>query len=228
MGCEYEAMPEEKVELGYNYFPLEVGRFSVFDAEEIKYINQVRTMRNFEVKLLIVDSFATNDVINYVINRYTRNNSEEDWDIEMAWMATIIDNQLVVQQNNISYSWLKFPITDGDEWDLNAFNTNSWNQIDPDYNLLDTCKTYIEQQWYKSENEEFPSALTVLHEQYDDFIVRKDYRFQVFEKEIGLIYHEIKTFEYAQVNINGENVIGHGIVDNGIISKQTIKEYGKE
>ena len=56
----------------------------------------------------------------------------------------------------------------------------------------------------------------------NDPIVKQDVRKSIYAKSIGLVYREITILEYCTVG----NCIGKQIVENGVILKQTLNNYG--
>lgn len=214
IGCTYDTDPLEPVYLGDDYFPLVVGHYGIYSVDETNYDVFGETKSNYEVKLHIADSFITNDITNYVINRYVRASEIDDWEIDLVWMAAIIDNQLIVQKNNVRHSLLKFPIKEGLIWDGNAYNTS----VEDKYEMKSV------NQPFQLGEEMYSSTLTVLQHENLDILVETDYRLQVFAKDVGLIYNEVRHIIYC----SEFDCFGQELIDEGIIYKQTITNYGKE
>lgn len=214
VGCTYEIEPDDSVDNGLDYYPLEVGRYSIFAVDDTIYDLFGEVSRTYQIKSVIADSFVTNDYTNYVVNNFTRINDTDAWQIDEVQMAKLINNQLVLQKNNESYSLLRFPVKEGLSWDGNTYNSLNediyeMNNVDASYQLVDDL---------------FPITLTVVQHDNFDVLVETDYRMQVFAKEVGLIYNEIRQIKYCA----DYDCFGMQQIDEGIILKQRIIEYGKE
>ncbi|MDH5474545.1 MAG: hypothetical protein OEX22_02520 [Cyclobacteriaceae bacterium] len=215
MGCTTENVsPEDEASLGLDYFPLEVGRYVEYAVEQTIYDVFGEASSVFQLKTVIADSFVTNDYITYVLRSYNRNSDVEPWQLVAVWGVNVFDNTLIVQQGNISFSKLKFPVKEGSTWDGNAYNLLE----EDEYEMKNVNQSYT------LLANSFPETVTVIQHENLDVLVETDYRTEVYAKEVGLIYQEIQQIMYCtQVDCFSQQII-----DEGIIYKQTIITYGKE
>jgi hypothetical protein len=68
----------------------------------------------------------------------------------------------------------------------------------------------------------FEKAVTVQHENNEDFIVFLDQRKEVYARNVGLIYKEITALNYCVE----DNCRGQEIIESGTVYKQELIEYG--
>lgn len=201
-------------DIGLNYFPLRTGFFQIYSVESIQYseVSDPVTL-NYELKTEVVDSFPSGDQITYVIHRSKRQNPSSDWEALDTWSARMNDREVVVNEGNTAYAKLLFPVHNGLLWNGNQYNSLGTDEFE----LLDVNESFS-----LAGGTTFDNTLTVQQEDNEDFIVALDQRKEVYAKDAGLIYKEITQLEYC----TADNCRGQQIVENGIVYKQSLKEYG--
>ncbi|MGB3780695.1 MAG: hypothetical protein WA960_20185, partial [Tunicatimonas sp.] len=111
--------------LGAQYYPLTVGRYSVYEVEDIRYTvrDGIDTSR-YQLRERVADSWtgAGGEII-YSLERYTRDLPDNDWQLDSVWTARKNEQAVVVVENNVAYTKLVFPFRDALEWNGNALNS---------------------------------------------------------------------------------------------------------
>ena len=67
--------------LGYDYYPIELGQYRIYDVEEIQYKLSGFDTTHYQLKETIFDSLVSIDQINYLIRRDRRNEAVDPWAI---------------------------------------------------------------------------------------------------------------------------------------------------
>lgn len=211
IGCSTDEEPT--VEIGKSYVPLRVGDFRIYAIDETNYFPlEDPVTLYYEMKTEVVDSFqhASGDYI-YVIHRSRRDSENDPWVYDDTWSIRVNDLEAVVNENNISFIKIAFPVATGKKW-----NGNTYNSAEEDEYEITTVN-----QPYEINGAQFENTIVVDQEDRVDLIF-KDRRFEVYAKDIGLIYREITDLEYCdEVECFGQNKI-----ESGVVYKQTIMSHG--
>jgi hypothetical protein len=210
-GCTSDEQPV--IDTGKAYIPLQVGDFQIYDVDETNYFPlEDPEQLHYQVKTQVVDSFEHNaGSYTYVIHRSRRDSESDPWTYVESWSVRVTDLEAIVNESNISFVKITFPVAAGKKWNGNAYNSSE----EDDYEM-----TSVDQP-YQLEDTEFASTITVDQENRVDLLFN-DRRFEVYAKDIGLIYREVTDLEYcSEVACFGQNKI-----ERGIVYKQTIIEYG--
>ncbi len=154
--------------------------------------------------------------ISYYIYHYKRSDPFGSWEDQPVWVHTIrrTPSSLVEYEGSVPYVKLTFPVKSGLTWDGNALNTSDpmyyrysdVNRSDPNLESL---------------NGQF---IQVVQSDYDDEIIRKDFRHEIYSSGIGLVYKERSILEYCQET----QCAGKKEISSGMIFRQTLIDYGKE
>jgi hypothetical protein len=207
--------PEVKpVDIGLNYFPLQTGSYQIYTVEEILYseIKATETLL-YQLKVEAVDSFPNLDATyTYVFNRSKRDSETEPWRNLDTWSVRSSDRELVVNEGNVPYVKLIFPLKKELVWNGNKYNTLPKD----DYMLATLDEPFV------TSGMTFDQTLQVIQEDNQDFIVAQDKRTEVYARNVGLIYKETTQLKYC----TKDNCTGQQIIESGVIYKQAIIQYG--
>lgn len=212
------------VDDGTAYLPLIKGWYQIYAVTQIKYTLQVPETLYFDLKTVVADSFPNSSGgYTYVVHRYTRSHELDDWTMAGTWSVRRDNRQAVQYQGNIPYVVLAFPAELNRTWNGNQYN----NEINPTTKKPeDTYTMEAVGGPYTVGDNTYPDCVVVNQEDNQEFIVFFDKRTDVYAREIGLIYKETYQLEYC--NDGGSGCIGQQIVEQGLIYKQSLIEYGQE
>jgi hypothetical protein len=211
VGCTPDEQPVG--DIGKAYIPLQVGDFQIYDIDETNYFPlEDPENLHYQLKTEVVDSFANNaGGHTYVVHRSRRDSESDIWTYAESWSVRVTDIEAIVNENNISFVKIVFPAALGKKWNGNAYNSSE----EDEYEIT------IVHQPYQLGDIQFENTITVDQENRVDLLFN-DRRFEVYAKDIGLIYREVTDLEYcSEVECFGENKI-----ERGIVYKQTIIEHG--
>lgn len=201
---------------GEEYFPLGKGAYTVYKVTETKYsIVSGNETREYFLKEVVADS-ASDDFNNlvYRIERFSKDNEEDPWDLDSVWTARKSGNQFIKVENNIEFVKLVIPVKEGKEWNGNAFNSRE----------KETYRMEMVHQPLLLNDIQFDSTLTQI-QKMDSNVVAQDFRTEIYAKGVGLIY---KKFIVTTNHQENGSIVFPIKIDNGIDLTQTIIEYGTE
>jgi hypothetical protein len=210
-GCSPDEVPT--VESGKSYLPLRVGDFQIYNIDETNYFPlEDPEELHYQLKTEVVDSFEHNaGNYTFVVHRSRRESEADPWEYSESWSVRITDVEAIVNASNISFVKLAFPLAVGKKWNGNAYNSSG----EDEYEVTEVDQSY------QVNDTKFDNTIVVDQENRVDLLFN-DRRFEVYAKDVGLIYQEVTDLEYCDdVDCFGQNKI-----DRGIVYKQAIIAHG--
>ena len=207
--------------LGYGYFPLEVGQFTVYDLTDVTYsLAQPPVMQHYQVKEVVRDTFTNlAGQVSYRVERFTRVQPGDAWALDSVWTALRTTTQAVKTENNVSFVKVIFPPREGLRWNGNALNGREKDE----YQIKRLGKRFT------LEDVSFDETLTI-HQGRDTTanLVGQDKRIEVYARDIGLVYQERVSVNFCYNPDPPDPCLGQGRIDYGARRIQRIIGYGKE
>lgn len=225
VGCQSrEVLPKRS---GHEFVPAQVGDYWEYGVTTTTFsaVNG-QTNELSELRLDVVDQVILGGQVTFIVQRRTRPQGSTTWQAAETWSARVDQFQYVLQEGNVPFVKLQFPLVEGKTWDGNLLNTLGGTEICPDGTA--TCDTYNVTQLYQPF--ELPGiflyddTVTIVESDEDDPIIMKDLRKAVYAKEIGMVYREEIHLEYCTVG----PCIGQQVVENGSIVRLTLTTHGHE
>ena len=111
----------------YDYFPLEIGKFVVYQVDSIVYDfapggGTVQDSSRTFAREVVADTLRDNTgALYFVIERYERVDANDPWLFKSASTASRTSNQAIRTENNWRYLKLVFPLDRRSEWDGNIW-----------------------------------------------------------------------------------------------------------
>jgi hypothetical protein len=209
-------------DIGLNYYPLHTGDSWIYEVEET-IINQTMESKTYELRVTVIDSVKNlNGGYTYTFHRDKRVLETDPWESLETWTAEVKMNQLIQNEGNELFVKLIFPVSNDLTWDGNQFNNlpNSGNLFNGNGSEVYHVTEYDQSKTLTTDLE-FDKTITIVQNDFDDPIVGKDIRNEVYARDVGLIYKEVTQLEYCSVG----NCLGQQKVDKGVIMIQTLKSY---
>lgn len=201
---------------GYEYFPLETGRYIIYDVQELKYnFNVAPVQRTYQLKEVVGKLYS--DVTGqptYRLMRYRRPSEREQWQADSVWSVHIVNNEVIRTENGLDFVKLLFPVNS-----LLSWNGNQHNASEPD----DYIMRNVGQSYYVL-GKEFGETVTVVA-QDDSTLTAQDKRLEVYARRIGLIYKERTQVQFCTAT---PACTGRSQIDYGIRQVYRIRTYGNE
>ena len=167
---------EESIDLGYAYYPLEIGYEWVYNVQSIAYNVLKNDTTKYQLKEVVKELVPGGDEENYLLYRYKRVDEVAFWSLDSIWSVKKEQGYLVKTENNIRYQKLKFGTSLGLTWDGNIWNTKAENN----YTIVKLETPYT------LKGKTYNKVLEI--EQYvDKNLILSIANKEVYAKEIGLI-----------------------------------------
>lgn len=202
--------------LGYEFFPLQEGIRRVYEVEEVIYslIDPKKETLNYQLMEEVESYFINqeNDTT-YVVNRYKRTSEEDEWKVDSVWTARRTPSQAIVTENNKPFVKLAFPVKENTSWDGNIFNTFKPRM----YKMVAVNRSLT------LNGMDFPETVTVIQSDNDDHIISTDLRKEIYAKNIGLVFKELKILNYC---VQSE-CLGTGAIETGREYTLSLISHGK-
>ena len=213
IGCN-ELMVPEPERLGYDYFPLIIGEFRIYDVKVINYnLDGSTDTTIYQLQEVVSDSSIIGEETSYRLDRYRRADASETWVIDSVWSARLNPYQAVVVEHNIPIIKLSFPVAEDKRWDGNALNTIEFDE----FKIKNLGTTY------QIDGIDYPNSLEMFKEDLLDplKITSDDHQLEVFSAGIGLIFRQEIFKQYCS------DCPEQGKIEQGIVYEQKLLEIGK-
>jgi len=226
-GCGYD--DSNSVPSDENYYPLKVGDYRIYQVEETQITPfNVEEYFEYEIKTLVTDSFQNSaGTYSYIISRYKRVNPTDDWQSLDTWTARKDSEDVVVNEGNISFVKLTFPAQTGWEWNGNEYNNEPSIEV-CEGSSSTSCDLYefgeVKNSFTTTDGLVFDNAAEVIENNNPDLIVQYDVRKEIYAWEVGLVYVEKTLLKYC----TSGGCSGQQLVEEGLIFKQELTEYGRQ
>ena len=128
VSCKDElAAPIDESVYGYEYLPLEMGKFRIYQVDSIQFDIgasdlPIQDSSTFYVREEVVEIFTDETGIDvYRIERYRSEDPGGPWFVQDVITQSRTVNQAYYSENNVRLINLVFPVQEGVRWDGNAF-----------------------------------------------------------------------------------------------------------
>lgn len=211
-------------DMGYEYFPLKVGAYLLYDVSETSILNNQETTINYELRSTVTDSVKSETgTVTYFITREKRTSATESWQPFETWSAQLSGNKLIQNESNVTFVKLTFPPSLNLKWDGNEFNN-----LPDNGNLFNDSKSTQYVISDISNSFSLPNGLlateviTVTQNSFNDKFIGRDERTEVYSRNLGLVYREVIQLTYCTAS----DCYGQQKVSNGVIISQSLKSHG--
>ena len=178
--CEKDSTIKEN--LFYEYYPVEVGHWIMYDVDAVVYDDFTGSVDTFyyQVKEVFESSF-TDDAGNETIRleRFVRDDPDDNWQIKSVWTARRLPSRVEKVEENIRYIKLVFPPKVNKTWDGNAYNTKP----EQTYKITQTHEPHA------VNGLQLDSVVTVVQADFET-LISKEYKVEKFALNIGMVYKE--------------------------------------
>ncbi|GMQ23991.1 hypothetical protein Aoki45_06730 [Algoriphagus sp. oki45] len=201
--CEEEIEPAS-FDPQYEFQPLEIGRFWIYEVEQTIHFGENDSEEfSFFVQDRIRSSYANVEGnLVYVVQRSTSEDQSE-WVKELDYTIQIKDLSLLRTVNNQTLVALSFPPEVGKVWNGLAYRAEGSDEFEVE--TMDSEQVKVKQ------------------EELDDEVTIRDLRYEVFQKEVGLIEKYSEVVTYCSRN----DCLGQQLINGGEKIHLRLVDYGK-
>jgi hypothetical protein len=221
-GCESKYKDPDPKAMGYDYYPLEVGDYRVYDVTDTRYSSNVGTTKRFQLRERVDTSFLdqTGQLV-YKIIRSVRPSEQAAW-LDDSVMVVAKTNSMVLQtKDNTRYVKLIFPVKQGSKWLADAYNNRPVNE-NKEYSTYSDLNTTFEYNGLV-----FQNTMTVVQgSPYDN--IELDDRKEVYAENIGLVYRLFNRAVYCEGSTTSSGCQnGVGWKESGHERHEVLIDHGK-
>jgi hypothetical protein len=186
----------------YDYFPLEVGKYKIYQVDSTVYDEYTCTVQttSYQVRELTgsVGTDGEGDVY-YSVERHIRGDSTEPWVLQHIWSEKIEENQLQRVEENQRMVKMVFPVKENTHWDgivyirrdtlvpIRGGSIHMYKDWD-DFVYGEIGNTFIDTS--RTGPRIYTEALEVTQVDKTNNIERRLSK-EVYAKDIGLVYKEM-------------------------------------
>lgn len=206
-GCNKTVLDENfQVNLGHEYFPLEVGKYIVYEVDSIYYYFNdeiggiAKVESSSQIREEIVDTLRDNiGRQTFIIHRFYRKNDSQPWQIKDAWTSLKETQSAEKVEENLRFVKMVFPVEEDQTWDGNLFVDEEQNVPFIQFPSGDVLSIVMFKNWsYSVLSKDSPDVIggnifdeTLQIIQADDEnLIEKRYSVEKYAKNVGLIYKE--------------------------------------
>jgi hypothetical protein len=191
------------------FYPLQVGRYVVYDVDSITWNNFdcTKKTRHLQMRYMVADTF-TDDAgrPSYRVDVEQRDNPDSAWAASQVFYATPTNTSIEVVMQNLRFEKLIFPIRESKQW----FGNRAIDTTEPNlsqyggwvYRYSDYLKPY------NNGRLDFGSTVTVVAvddsvnnpETMPDAYAERNYFREVYAYAVGMVYREATYWTYDPAN----------------------------
>ncbi len=223
ISCKKNNINSTTTDFGKDYYPIEVGRYIVYDVDSTAYdeITHIPTTYKYRLKEIITEAFINDEgKTAYRLERYikpydsTKSYDQISWKIKDVWTIIPYTNSIEKIEENIRYVKLIFPVKKSAQWNGNIKNTLGTKNY-----------TYEYADFSETVNNLFFSKVTKIKQYEYRTSIKYQNEVEKYAKGIGMIYKEIVDLESQTIipNVPVENR-----AESGFLYKMNVVEWGRE
>jgi len=231
VACNNNIDTTEEFDFGYDYHPLEVGKYIDYQIDSIIFdpvdSRIVRDTSSVLVREIIVDSYkADDDQEIFVIERLERETNKEDWRFKSNYATYRTDFQLFRTEENLTFLKMIFPLTRGNNWEgINFDKTKIVNIAGENIEMFKNWSTIITgvNEPLNIGNFSFDEVTTIqLARDTNAIELRSAY--EQYAKGIGLVYRELSILNTQNIAVD-DDVLWEDKAEEGFLLYQRIIDH---
>lgn len=183
---------EIQLELGYEYFPVDEGRFIIYDVDSINHGASEETI-HYQMKEVAQEYFIDDEGMAAMrLERFKRFSENDEWQLKDVWTEKRTTTNAQRVEENLRYVNLVFPVENGKSWNGKAYQSTS-----QDFIMRNVHKPYA------TEVLSFDSTIKVVQQNVIS-LIREQVAFEVYAKGVGLVHKKL-------VDISTQSGVSTGI-----------------
>lgn len=229
--CEEETIAATDFSLGYDYYPLEVGKYISYQVDSILYDPTdgriIRDSSSIQMREAVVASFEDEKGQKvFTIERSERESEANEWEIKHVYSTYRTDLQVVRQEENLSFLKMIFPLDRGTNWDALGFDPTLIISVAGEsvelFKNWESIVTDVDEP-LSIGNFSFDEVSTIELARDTNSIELRS-AFEQYAKGIGLIYKEISILNTQNIGAE-DNVLWEDKAEQGFLMYQKVIDY---
>ncbi|AKD04816.1 hypothetical protein POKO110462_09970 [Pontibacter korlensis] len=234
--CEDKYKDPDPKAMGYEYYPLEIGDYRIYNVTDIRYMSDVGDTTRFQMRERVDTTFFDQtNTLNYKIIRSIRENESRPWEDDSVYVVSKSNSMVVLTKNNTKYVKLVFPVREGVFWLGDAYNDHKENTYEPNpekrsdyYNSKEPYTYHNVDEPFTLNGSTYESSLTVVQGEPTESWIGFDDRKEVYVKDIGMVYRLFTRIIYCNATDSNDCDYGIGYKLHGHERHEELVSYGKE
>lgn len=237
--CNKQTVEELDPDLGYEYFPLEIGKYLEYEADSIIYDpsaggTEVLVSKTF-VREEIIDTLRSNaGDLRFIVERSERSDTAQAWEVKRLLWLSRDETQAIRNEDNLQFISMVFPVEKGVAWNGNLFfDENLIIAVAGESIEMFKSWSYEFRSHGAAFNEEGLSFLDVVEVSMADNenLIERRYAREIYARDIGLVYRELLILDtQCEVCCNNDFALCESLpweqkAEKGFILRQTIRAY---
>ncbi len=233
VSCEDTKEDFQLDSLGYNYYPLEVGNYWIYQVDSVEYIDlgAIKDTSRSYVREEIVEEFVdqVGDTI-FRIERKVSPTQDYNWKVKDEWATEKNQTRVTRTEENLKYIKLVFPPTENISWDGNSFIPEGTEVFvageTMDFFLDWSYKVLSLDQTETIGDTEYEKVVTTQNADSDELdLLHRRYVIEKYARDVGLVYkkHTILDTQCIE-DCEGQTWEEKGEI--GYTLEMTLLEYG--
>ncbi|MCX2739193.1 hypothetical protein [Pontibacter anaerobius] len=238
VACEDKYKDPDPNVMGYDYYPLEVGDYRIYNVTDIRFMSDVGDTTRFQLRERVDTTFFDQtNTLTYKIIRSIRGNENQEWVDDSVMVVTKSDAMVVETRNNTKHVKLVFPVKEGFTWLGDAYNNNKEASYKPDPATNRRSDYYLIKESYTFENvgqafsindTTYSKTLTVVQGTPIETWIGYDDRKEVYAEGVGMVYRLYTRIIYCNAMESKDCTYGIGYKLHGHERHEKLISYGKE
>ncbi|WP_439585426.1 hypothetical protein [Dyadobacter bucti] len=199
-----------------DYFPLQVGRFVIYDVKVETYSagKDTPTLSSWQEKDQVIDEeLSDSDFQQFTIGRFRRDGNADFWQKTTEYRVRKFREKILTIMDGQTFFSILYPINSASEW-----NGNTYNNLDKElyrYSDIGVPQTIAGQS--------FNQTMLVIERQ-DSSAINKYVGIKQYALGVGLILDDQISLEYCQ----SEECLANDLkkIESGSHITRTVKQYG--
>jgi len=208
--CKDKVIPP--VEVGYEYFPVEIGHWIEYEVDSIVYDDFTGTIdsSHYYIKEVFESEFIDNQNRPTVrMERYFKAVDTLDYYLKDIWYVNLTNSTAEKVEENYRITKLAFPVNSLQSWDKNAFNVN--DEVIYEYDNIHESK--------KINTFSFDSTITAQHYEQST-LISEDYEYEIYAKNVGMVKKKFVHLEKVW-----DNPSQSWVVESGVLLEYNVINY---
>ncbi|WP_339876717.1 hypothetical protein [uncultured Algoriphagus sp.] len=201
--CERE-IEDGQVDYGFDFQPLGVGLFWTYEVDQTIYYGENDSeQEQFFYRDSITGFYPNQEGDQVYIVERSRSSDKLSWEYEVEYTLIQRGQSLIRTFENQPVVALVFPPKNGVVWNGNAYR----NVAQDDFEIVSSS-----------------TSIRVNQEDSDDLVTYRDIRYEVYDRNVGLVekYEEVLTY------CSRNDCLGDMLIDSGSKTFMKLTDYGKD